>query len=394
MKLNLILGSTNSGRMKFTGALLTISCLLAGCAALKSLRPEKSPKTPPDGVSYFLPKVLIKITGQLTNSFATNSLTQVGVTNWAISNAFTGDGTNGAYTTNGSWTISTNIAVGPEILPTNYYIVSVDALLVPDPSQQFVLKLTHNWFYDDSFNITVNSNGLLTSVNATNADQTGNLIIALGQTAIEAAKFMMKTPSSVPKWSHFEVIFDPTDETEIKKANNKIGTYVSVSCDKPKLGQSETNYVGIEEFDGILYRPKLPYILTLTLNPGVDDTELRYVILSPNQAPILRASVNRSAFVTRTASLQFDNGFLASAYYSKPSEANGFGQILPNIAKGIVSIPTNLIQQKIDITQSKASLAEQQQILLNNQAALIAATTNLLEAQRQLMQYQQHTNNH
>ncbi len=74
----------------------------------------------------------------------------------------------------------------PMVMTNRTYNVSIYVDYQADPSNLFLLDAQQDWFHDDSANITVDSRGLLSSINTTNNDQTGNAIVSLAQAAIQS----------------------------------------------------------------------------------------------------------------------------------------------------------------------------------------------------------------
>jgi hypothetical protein len=377
------------------GSLAASFSVLMGCAAIKSKQITQDQKYPSDGVAYFLPKVEVDISLQLTNIVTTNGFNSS--TNWTLTNIYSAVSnlTNATFTsgTNGYSASTFVVTPSPNLSTNQFYTATFQTVTMPDPSFLFSLKLTHNPLYDDQYAVTVSSNGFISSVNASNADQTANIVQTLGNIAIQAAKLAAMPGVGTAYPTHVEVIFDPADPTDVHNAALVLHDYyVRLECVPLIANQIDKSYATPfpNKLDGVLYRPMLPYQMTIGCNIGKpNEADFKYLVLAPNRAPIFRLSANRGVFVTRTASLQFNNGFLVSAAYDKPSEINGFVQIPLDLLNQIVSIPTNLIQFKINLASSESSLEQQ---LINNQIGLNTALTNLWQSQLQLQQARGATN--
>jgi len=100
--------------------------------------------------------------------------------------------------------------------------------------------------------------------------------------------------------------------------------------------------------------------------------------------------VKRTAFVKRTNKIGIQDGIILSNEITKPSSVEGFISIPINIAKAIVSIPSELVQFKFDNTKKigeleKAQLEIEKTNLSNSielQKSKLELQTTLLEAEK------------
>jgi hypothetical protein len=358
-----------SWRSIFSGILVLA---LIGCtsASLKSRRVTEAGRVH-RGVAYFLPEVLIKISADLQTA-------------------------------------------APAAAPasTDYYSIQVEQLTVPDPKHMYALSLKPAPYASDHFNLVVNANGFLSSVNASNEDRTGQIIEALAQTAanaFETAGAAAKVPNPLPR--HLDYIFDPSDPAEIKKAmaEFKIEGHqlINIEC-KPLKGlesvppapsstkkekaspkkQEECPRLTEDKADGVFYRSALPYILSVKPSiVGANNTNIQQVVMLPNRAPIFEIDVRRAPFVAVNTAMTFTNGYLTSLDYTKPSEIEGFVSIPLELSKMALSVPTNLLQLKIDLANKGNELLEAQKKAADDRAALLSAISNLTYTTRIFQEY-------
>jgi hypothetical protein len=117
-----------------------------------------------------------------TNPFVTSATSTSQTT--TISNQ-TAQPYSGGSTTSNSTT--TTIYTEQPLITTNHtYNIVVYVDYQADPSNLFLLQPQMDWFHDDSANIIVDNRGLLSSINASNNDQTGNAVVSLAQAAVQS----------------------------------------------------------------------------------------------------------------------------------------------------------------------------------------------------------------
>lgn len=111
-------------------------------------------------------------------------------------------------------TTTTTIYTEQPLVTTNHtynIVVSVDYMA--DPSKLFLLQPQRDWFHDDSANITVDGRGLLSSINASNTDQSGNVVVALAQAGVQSFELAggMPIPNPIPSSPTPNAMFAPED---------------------------------------------------------------------------------------------------------------------------------------------------------------------------------------
>ena len=84
-------------------------------------------------------------------------------------------------------------------------------------------------------------------------------------------------------------------------------------------------------------------------------------------------SVDGRPFATATHGVGFKDGMLVKRDIKAPSELLGVAQIPPRILHEIASLPTDLIQLKIDTTGQQTKLLEAQKLQLDAYKALLGA---------------------
>jgi hypothetical protein len=395
---------------------LFIGVLLVGCtAALRSKHLTKSSQLRhKSALTYFLPMTQIHLVVTFQQEWKTNLLEkpillpQTFKTNSVVT---TSDTTN---------TISTQAAppaqpvnpAGPAPAPniigakinrtvkgkvniqtlTNAVLVphivcriQIDQVTVPDPSRCYLLELNPKLYSEDDFKISVDTNGFLSSINVTNADKTADILKTVASTAIEALKLVNGAFAALDKrgkpqqLQNIELLFDPTNDKEVTEVNNVLKQVAEIKVaplvDKP-LFVYRKDSIPAKKTTGIFHRPALPYKITIETK----DEIINKIIMAPNEAPTVAYEIRRAPLVTSSTALTFKNGFLTDASYHKPSELLAGVTIPLEILKMVTSIPTNLIQFKMDISSAQAKLYQGQ----TNEAS---SYLGLLQAQQRLDDY-------
>lgn len=136
--------------------------------------------------------------GQLVTNFATkilsdtNTVTRItSTTNYLATNSTAAPAGAGPASVPASSIYSndtaTTITTEQPVVTTNYlYNVTITADYVADRSNLFILKPRLDCLHDDNVNLSIDGNGLLGTLLTSNTDQTGGVIVALAQTAIQS----------------------------------------------------------------------------------------------------------------------------------------------------------------------------------------------------------------
>jgi hypothetical protein len=273
----------------------------------------------------------------------------------------------------------------------------------PDPKLRFVAKLEHSMFRDDKWAITTTTAGLLSSTDATITDRTADVVVELAKSAAQVAKtvtmFGFERSTLVPELPGVvepqcmpfrkDLVFDPADGRE--PGAQTCTTSSSWKCANARLAEWGIHdadlHVDAEVVplsgtpareDGFHYRRPIPYTIVLRSQGDVQTTRL----LIPNGAPIDTISIPALTFVTAKYGVKFDQGMLISVDAEQPSEAMAIAAFPGRVAKELVSIPTDLVQIKIDHSTKEAEkiaaekgIVDAKKALLESEMALERART-------------------
>lgn len=294
----------------------------------------------------------------------------------------------------------------------------------PDPEALYYATPRHGITRDDTLKIVVGPNGLLASSNVVAEDRTDEIIVE----AAGAAALFLRGPSGValssartaaPKTEKecprentepltFEIVVDPAD---LADTANTAGTAdkadTAKAADTAKTAKAakarleacfgyritaepavyEKSNFAMEarpSYPGYAYRARIPWTITLSRYHGPDCkgdencksdekdfvVEKAIVALLPNGGPVAYIPIKAAPFVKTVNDVTFKDGSIASWDNTRPSEALEAVRLPVKVAKQILSVPTELLQLKVDLSSKEKAIAEVQ-------AAQIATETKL-----------------
>jgi hypothetical protein len=242
--------------------------------------------------------------------------------------------------------------------------VALERSLVPDTDQFYTLDYHRSALSEDALNISVGTNGLLKKVESSTEDKSGAIIIKMVEIAKEVAKAASMPAGTATKVGDY--VFDPEDVDALNaRLRNDFGSGAIRIDITPRVTKSDTSRACD---DGLCFRPLRPYVVTIVKNGLPFRTQ---TVLIPNGAPVLSLPIHRAAFVKNITNATFDDGILTEVHIEKPSEALAFMEIPLAIAKAVTSVPTELLQLKIDYSSKEKDLAEAEKARLDAMRSLI-----------------------
>lgn len=318
-----------------------------------------------------------------------------------------------------------NISV-EETGPTDVRVETLKAVRLPDRRRSYCLDFLGSPTSNDKLAIVKTESQLLSKITANAEDRSEQILKTIADTGFALARAVaLRNAAGVQTAGlkrRYEDTFDPFDPASMRVLNDNLRSFglcvvvpgqdevVSLSrlssvCerklgrrerDRLLLGSSGTGALAYREGGGaalpaarynrgILYRPRLPYavyVLTQKNRKLAGGWQIldKSMIAMENEAPILSVGVNRTFFATRTTTLDFEEGMLRDVTIEKTSELESFVKVPLHIAQAIVNLPAQIIQLKIDIGSSEASLIRARADLISAEAQLITALAALREA--------------
>lgn len=267
-----------------------------------------------------------------------------------------------------------------------YNITFGDTVFAPDPNASYLLSYNPSLWFDDD--VTLNtSGGLLSTINATTTDRSGDalkkvveivaeagkLFTAFGDPPIRSGRLEYKMPTGPVSLS---IQFDPFDNDSVKRLELRLAEVgLKVFAVQPNGRPLAT--VSSDEIpcdNSFCYRTATQIII------GVqgEATELKgqgklFLAQVPDPSVTYALDVTRTNCVTRTTGVTFQSGMLSSLSINKPSEVSGCLQIPLDVLKAIVAVPGELLKFETGSLNDQKALLEAQTAVLNAEAALAEA---------------------
>ena len=299
-----------------------------------------------------------------------------------------------------------------------------------DPDARYVANLNHWISRDDEMKITV-KDGLLTSANSISTDRTKDIILELvkGVTAFvrppspfRALAATGAKPQPKPECKEFLITldFDPTDSTPPLSGNNlppdgrrsarwatKVlseSTYGAVQLDvgpstsQRSAGPGTTNALipapstGTTSqgkgtgLPGLAYRMLSPYWINVVISDGAGCSlgsppqiqTTTFLLPDPSQTFVLPSEAG--AFTKSVSTHGFKNGIPTDFSTNRPSELLAIASLPLDIARAIISVPTDLIKLKVDYNNEAEALVKAKAGIADNQLKLLKSQYDLDKA--------------
>ena len=281
--------------------------------------------------------------------------------------------------------------------------IRLEALPPIADGECFLAELNHSAFANDEAKLAVSPTGVLTGLNTTGEDVTGQVVLKLAEVAVQIAKQFgliakkVEKPKKLPQ--RRELTFDPSDPKQVevvKTALADVGyTFEAYRADtspmpatqtQASLPSASTNAMvatteaGISlPVDGILYRVPLPYLVQVSRTRCDPHSEeacgivLRTIVSLPNGGQIRVATLRGGPLVKTAYELKLDNGGLTELKATKPSEALAFASLLPDLFKTVAGAATEAspINIKVDYSSKHEDVVTAQKVVIDQQAAKI-----------------------
>jgi len=290
----------------------------------------------------------------------------------------------------------------------NDLVLSTTVQMIPDSRYPIALKYCPNIFSNDDLTFSISATGLLEGINVSSEDRVAAIITQItdapkdtlsavhqvGAQAAMAGDAPIITTETKEFTSDFMIL---NDEIRAGKASRRWmipidgttlnATFVNASFTlKFPSGVLGTLTGADQKVDGILTRPLKTMIMEVFRNiDGSGDPDAKYQLMVPDEDRLIAIPVARGAFIKKVYGMKMTNGTLTENVINKPSQVEGFVGIPIKIAKAIATIPSYLLQFRIETTNrvtafetSRQNLAKAQ---LQNQKDLINREAELIKAE-------------
>ncbi|MGQ7828944.1 hypothetical protein [Altererythrobacter sp. Z27] len=271
--------------------------------------------------------------------------------------------------------------------------------LSPDRDWIFIADPAHNPFRDDETKLVITMDGLLSSANVVAADRTGDIIV---EAASAIASFGTAIPGGIEAFGQteeevaedcqrptkFSLRFDPGKGESLawlnlELARSKYPFRVEVAgSSAAQVDSSDLSQAGQQ--GALFYRSALPVTITLrqcrsgvacSASSSDSDPIDAALVMLPQAGPISHIPMRSSAFVKTTNDVLFENGMITSWTANRPSEVLEVVRLPVRIAKSIVSVPAEIFQLRVNLSDQQKGLAESQKAQIEAQARLLEIKT-------------------
>lgn len=257
-----------------------------------------------------------------------------------------------------------------------------------DMNHRFQATFKHKMSRNDTYTLRVDENGLLAGGDATTTDQTLDILEAIASTAAAFAggpstnlpllKAAGKNAPNCPTYSYSK-IFDPTDTDIHTTINTELRNKGAVEPNsiRVKITVPSKSKASPKKGDGLYYRRGGPVTFEIGKGDPIAHTFSATSIAHhniPQAGPIGLIPVKGGAFITTKFEYDFVNGQPTRLNVERPSEALAVAGFPLEVAKSIISTPTELIQLKVNHSTQEAALLEAQKAVIDAQAALLGNT--------------------
>jgi hypothetical protein len=396
--------------------------LAAGCASLYSEK-AGSGRQQGVGVPYSLPKGVIAMTVKFTGANSTaGEVTKTNentTTKKTVSKGETVDTTEDTVSSKVTDTSKTTGSPTPTVIS-----VDTQVSFVPNTGKTYFIRQGSNALHETDMAIHV-SNGLLTSINATDRSKVEGIITTVAQTAAYAVEFASGgTPAGLeeftregrvsekaalpkpkpdrPSKSDVDALLKELAGTSYsfthyqEEANaphfnvpHFIEPCIGLKCVLKKAGGTAAGYEegGKTVPGGVFVRTLAPYTCTITLKvdgrkygkaKGLDEKDYNPVnltiyrsqttVLLPDTNSLVLIPTSRSFFGDTKDKLELDRGILTSCETARPSEVYAAAQIPLNVVKAVIASVSELLTLRVTVNNNKTALAESEAALKEKQA--------------------------
>jgi hypothetical protein len=235
-----------------------------------------------------------------------------------------------------------------------YQLRTTSLRLQPDPQHQYFFKYQPSAFTDDDITLEFSSEGYLKKICTIIDDQTDEFINKVADLGTNLAETLAGVGTrSLAERVIAEVEVDPFDE----KAMGQLNAYLkqtdqSMELTARMLGQAASGGEEITQRaqSGVYFKPHGTCELTLSSQAGEFSAQAR--IPHPHQLGFV--AIPQAAWVKTTFTMTFDEaGVPNKIEVKKPSSAMALIELPINILKAIVSIPSQLIQLRVNLQNDR-----------------------------------------
>ncbi|WP_372394758.1 hypothetical protein ABMY26_01775 [Azospirillum sp. HJ39] len=225
-----------------------------------------------------------------------------------------------------------------------------------DPSAMYTFHYDASVFSDDIVTVKTNANTrLLQSIDLQTDSKADEIIVKVAQ----SISLLESGAAGTAAIDRIDVEIDPVDHDAVGHLKESLITASGgavTEFDITPVGAPPPKSTAPDCSVGFCYRVPVPYKVSYRFKDG---GQYVHEISIPNRGPIVAVPLSRAAFVKKISKVTFVDGTPSEISVTKPSEALEVISLPITIAKGIISILTEVFQLKIDQSKKATELAEQ-----------------------------------
>lgn len=251
---------------------------------------------------------------------------------------------------------------------------SCSVVIIPDPEHRYFLRYNGNAFTSDTIDVTFTKEGFLKQIKTVIKDETGEVIKAIGDLGVEAAKAIAgvgtRGGGATPTIA-YDRTFDPFDIDSLDVVNADLkaigaGFTVLIKGFGKPVEESSVDF-GKNRF-GVYCKPVAPFEVILKYEKGM----IQKIVNLPHPTVVNFVEIPTASFVESnfTMDFGFDDDPTYSGYPNKinvinPSSALAIIKTPIEVLKALISIPAQIFKLKFDIATQRTATAGAEQGMMN-----------------------------
>jgi len=256
----------------------------------------------------------------------------------------------------------------------------------PSSNHQFRAILNDNTFSSETIEIKISSDGLLSGGTTTSEGQVDDIIVST-ISAINAIKGggtpevysksinldVQNTTSGACKIEPIEEIFIHTFSVDNNHWDDDLNNALQKTSFCYSVGlfnaPNSSPDLSADSFNGLLYPSKRLFKLRI-VNTQTAEFVAEPSVVAIDPSIISFINLDKAHVATNKYEFEFEKGLLTRFKAEKPNEVVAFLSIPVDVAKAIISVPTEILQLKIDYSSKEEAYLNAQKLVIEAQQSL------------------------
>ena len=259
---------------------------------------------------------------------------------------------------------------------------TITPIILADPAARFRARFNPSGWADNSLDVTVNAEGLLTSGSATIADQRGAIVVEAARLAGQVGGlrgFGLLPPSppgtpTPPSPYPFSVTY--TADQLASASGQALPDMATIRLIPPPREATAASTPPRCDLS-LCYRPMTTVFGEISRPSSPTPLANRFALSIVDTSRVEGVQLVGAALVTRSNTLTFNNGVLTRHQINQPSSALALASVPTTALGAFTKALSEVLTIRVDQATSDAQLVQQQ-------AALLEARVKLLQAEQAL----------